>query len=100
MTNDEIIDLVVQACARGRRQEEFLQDEFGRDGAVPANYTNIEWSLEWRKSLDNLLSRLLNFFASHSYLRLVLVKISGPRGGWWSGPFIIRQLPAEEKEVP
>ncbi len=97
--DERVIQLVISAVTRGRRQEKFVKDAFGEDGASPWNYTSFKWLVSGRKSLENLTRRLSHFLGKNPHLGLVLIKTAGPRGGWWSGRFYIRGVPPSS-EVP
>ncbi len=100
--DERVVNMVISACARGPRQEQFLKDAFAPKGAAPVNYTGLNWMPSWRKSLSRLIERVVQFLGRNSSLGLVIYFTPGPRGGWWTGRFYIRgvPLPTEEKEVP
>ncbi len=93
LVEDEVlIERIIYALAQGVRQADFLRAAFSAGGACPINFTNLRWSVEWKRSLNNMLERLLCLFSVHP--QFVLIRTLGPRGGWWSGRFFIRKSPA------
>ncbi len=99
LVDDEVlIERIIYAIAQGERQAEFLRIAFSGGGACPINFTNMQWSKEWQRTLNRLIERLLCILSMNPTPRLVLIRTPGPRGGWWSGRFYIRQIPLSEEE--
>ncbi len=87
LSDEVLIERLIYAVARGVQQEDFLRNAFSPGGTSPAAY--VKWkSRRWRRTLINLMDRLLCISSGYN---IIILKTTGPRGGWWGGRFFIRR---------